>query len=59
MSLVVAFLCGSLLGIAAFSLLVCGWALVLLLHILEELRCIEQLLRPSFYQPLGLEAPGS
>ena len=59
MSLVVAFLCGALIGIFAFSLLVCGWALVLLLHILEELRCIEQLLRPIFYRQLGLPAPGS
>ena len=59
MSLVVAFLCGSLIGLAAVLLLVCGWAIVLLLHILEELRCIEQLLRPNFYRQLGLPAPGS
>ena len=58
MTLAVAVLLGFVAGLFAFGTLVCGWAIVLLLHILEELRCIEQLLRPSFYQRLGLDAPG-
>ena len=59
MTAAVAVLLGIVIGLLAFSALVCGWALVLLLHILEELRCIEQLLRPGFYQRLGLGAPGT
>ena len=59
MTLAVAVLLGIVVGLLAFSALVCGWAIVLLLHILEELRCIEQLLRPGFYQRLGLGAPGT
>ena len=34
-------------GLAAFSFLVCIWITVLLFHIVEELRYIEQLLRPN------------
>ena len=59
MTLAVAVLLGIVVGLLAFGALVCGWAIVLLLHILEELRCIEQLLRPGFYQRLGLGAPGT
>ena len=59
MSVAVAVLIGTVVGLLAFSALVCGWVVLLLLHILEELRCIEQLLRPGFYQRLGLGAPGT
>ena len=59
MSLAVAIVLGIVVGLFAFSVLVCGWTLVLLLHILEELRCIEHLLRTSFYHRLGLDAPGT
>ena len=59
MTFAVAVFLGTVVGLFAFSALVCGWAIVLLLHILEELRCIEQLLRPGFYQRLGLDAPGA
>ena len=59
MTFAVAVLIGTVVGLLAFSVLVCGWAIVLLLHILEELRCIEHLLRPGFYQRLGLDAPGT
>ena len=57
MTFAVAVLLGLFVGFSAFGVLVCGWAILLLLHILEELRCIEQLLRPNFYQRLGLDAP--
>ena len=59
MTFAIAVFLGIVGGLVAFSALVCGWAIVLLLHILEELRCIEQLLRPGFYQRLGLDAPGA
>ena len=59
MTFAVAVFLGIVVGLVACSALVCGWAIVLLLHILEELRCIEQLLRPGFYQRLGLGAPGA
>ena len=59
MTFAVAVHLGIVVGLLAFGALVCGWAIVLLLHILEELRCIEQLLRPGFYQRLGLGAPGT
>ena len=59
MSLAVAILLGIVVGLLAFSALVCGWVILLLLHILEELRCIEQLLRPGFYQRLGRGVPGT
>ena len=59
MTFAVAAFLGIVVGLLAFSALVCGWAIVLLLHILEELRCIEQLLRPGFYQRLGLDVPGA
>ena len=57
MSCAVAAFIGAIVGLLVFGILVCGWVIVLLLHILEELRCIEQLLRPNFYQRLGLRAP--
>ena len=59
MTFAVAAFLGFVVGLLAFSALVCGWVILLLLHILEELRCIEQLLRPGFYQRLGLGAPGT
>ena len=59
MSCAVAAFIGAIVGLLVFGILVCGWAILLLLHILEELRCIEQLLRPGFYQRLGLGAPGA
>ena len=59
MTFAVAVLLGIVVGLLAFGALVCGCAIVLLLHILEELRCIEQLLRPGFYQRVGLGAPGT
>ena len=59
MSVTVAVFTGIIVGLLVFSALVCGWVVLLLLHILEELRCIEQLLRPAFYQRLGLGAPGT
>ena len=59
MSFAAAAIIGAVVGLLAFGALVCGCAILLLLHILEELRCIEQLLRPGFYQRLGLGAPGA
>ena len=59
MSFAAAAIIGAVVGFLVFGILVCGWAILLLLHILEELRCIEQLLRPGFYQRLGLGAPGA
>ena len=57
MTLMLAVLVGLVGGLAAFSFLVCIWTVVLLLQILEELRCIEQLLRPAFFQRLGIDGP--
>ena len=57
MSFAAAAIIGAIVGLLVFGIVVCGWAIVLLLLILEELRCIEQLLRPGFYQRLGLRAP--
>ena len=57
MSLAAAALIGAIGGLLVFGIVVCGWVIVLLLLILEELRCVERLLRPGFYQRLGLRAP--
>ena len=57
MTLLLAVAVGLIGGLAAFTFLVCIWTVVLLLQILEELRCIEQLLRPAFYQRLGINGP--